>query len=219
MEESWDSKIPISNEDATKYIQCMEEIKRRTSAISSIMRRRHTTHYQATNIEFICLQIRKILELIALASLSANKEEYAKQHANFFKHWQAKRILESIEKMNPFFYPIPQRDTGALTRGMRTVELITEGYLTKAEFADAYDLCSRALHADNPYNATINYHWFEKQIPEWMEKIKTLLNHHQVHLVSKDNKLRALWVIMRSEDESARGWIFEKLDPENIPPK
>jgi hypothetical protein len=210
-EANWNPATSISDEDAWKYVQCMEEIKRRYLAISCIMRRRHTTPYRATNIEFICLQIRKILELIALASLAANKEEYSKQHANFFKHWQAKRILESIKKINPFFYPTPQKDTGILTKGVRTVELITEGYLTKTEFAEVYDLCSRALHADNPYNAIINYKCFEKQIPVWLERIRTLLNHHQVHLVSKDGKKRALWVIMRGEDEKVHGTIFEKI--------
>jgi hypothetical protein len=208
--------LSISNEDAWKYIECMEEIKRRTIAVWMIIDRKVTTSFQATNIEFVCLQIRKILELIALASISANKEEYSKQHANFFKHWKAKKILESVGRINPFFYPIPQRQIIDPQSGeVKEVQLISEGFLTKEDFSVVYDSCSQALHASNPYGAPIQYSFFEKQIPQWMQKIKTLLNHHQVQLINKNNKRQALWVIMNAEEDGkAKGWIFQKIEPE-----
>lgn len=187
----------------------MEEIKNRTAAVWAIIDKTHTTPFRATNIEFACLQIRKILELIALASLSAKKEEYAKQHANFFKHWKAKSILEAVGKVNPNFYPIPSEQVGDQNRKVRQVRIITEGFLTKDDFATVYDTCSQTLHASNPYNKPNDYAFLEKEIPRWMQKIKTLLNHHIVHLI---NKKQSLWVIMRGEDEKAHGTIFEKLD-------
>ena len=42
---------------------------------------------------------------IALASLVANREEYAKQRANFSTDWNAKRIVDTLERINPKFYP------------------------------------------------------------------------------------------------------------------
>ena len=93
--------------DMQIYCNCMEEIKRRTSAVSAVLQGPYTTLYRITNLEFLCLQVRKILELIALASMAAYKDEYARQHEKFAKEWRAKRILKELEILNPGFYPVP----------------------------------------------------------------------------------------------------------------
>ena len=189
----------------------MEEIKNRLTASWAMFgNKTHSTPFRATNIEFACLQIRKILELIALASLSANKEEYSKQHANFFKHWRAKAILEAVEKVNPDFYPTPTQEVGDPNGKVRDVRMLAEGFLTKEEFSTVYDLCSQTLHASNPYGAKIDYLFLEREIPVWLEKIKKLLNTHMVLLL---NKKESLWIILRSqEDGKVRGAIFKKLE-------
>jgi hypothetical protein len=93
-----------------KYCNCMEEIKRRVEVINTIIQKRYTTPFQATNIELICLQIRSILELIALGSLVTDEDEYKKQSRRLAKdEWNAKVILNEIEKINPKFYPEPVR--------------------------------------------------------------------------------------------------------------
>jgi hypothetical protein len=209
-----DSELSISNEDIAKYVACMEEIKLRTTAAASMLRKEVTTSFPATNIEFICLQIRKILELIALASVSANKEEYAKQYGNFFKHWKAKAILESVEKVNPQFYPYPLKQKGDQSQNIREVEPVSKRFLTRVDFESAYDACCQALHASNPYGAAINYAFLEKEIPDWIQKIKTLLNHHMVQLF---NKKQSLWVIMHAtSDGRVHAGIMLKIGP---PPK
>jgi hypothetical protein len=215
---SWNPEWSISAEDSVRYVQCMEEVKNRLVAAWSMFgNNTHTTPFRATNIEFACLQIRKILELIALASLSANKEEYSKQHANFSKHWRAKAILQAVEKVNPNFYPTPTREVGDPSGQIRDIELLTEGFLTKQEFSTVYDLCSQTLHASNPYGEQINYPFFEKEIPVWLEKIKKLLNTHIVMLL---NKRESLWIILRSQDDGkVKGTIFKKIEdptPEKI---
>jgi hypothetical protein len=63
-------------ENIDKYCKCMEELKLRIEAVNSILEKRTTTICQATNIEFMCLQIRSILELIALGSLAVEEDEY-----------------------------------------------------------------------------------------------------------------------------------------------
>ena len=215
---SWNSELSISDDDSARYIQCMEEIKNRLVAAWSMFgNNTHTTPFRATNIEFACLQIRKILELIALASLSANKEEYSKQHANFFKHWRAKAILEAVEKVNPNFYPTPTEEVGDPYGEMRDVKMLAEGFLTKEDFSMVYDLCSQTLHASNPYGEKTDYSFLEKEIPVWLEKIKKLVNTHMVIL---HNKRESLWIILRSqEDGTVRGSIFKKIEdstPENM---
>jgi len=189
----------------------MEEIKKRMLAISTIRSKKFTTSYSATNIEFICLQIRKILELVALSSISANKEEYARQYEKFASHWNAKRILSDIEKVNPSFYPVPHiqiidKETG---RPVRTKK-VESGYLTKDEFPDVYDKCSEVLHSSNPYGTQINYDEFEKLIPEWQFKIMRLLDFHVIQLI--DSKLQ-LWILMHPEDDGkVHAYLFERIN-------
>ena len=66
-----------------KYLGCMREIKHRTDVIQRFLSQEIHARYLASTAECIALQFRKTLELIALASLVANREEYAKQRANF----------------------------------------------------------------------------------------------------------------------------------------
>jgi hypothetical protein len=72
------------------YCDVMQEIKRRTHVVWSFLKGQSTTSFKATTIESSCLQVRKILELIALGSIVANKKEYAKQNDKFEKHWNAR---------------------------------------------------------------------------------------------------------------------------------
>ena len=210
------------NDDAIKYCNCMEEIKKRIHAITTILNKKYTTTYLATNIEFSCLQIRKILELIALASIAANKTEYAEQYQKFSSHWNAKRILEDIEKIILFFVCIwvfyTSRKDGQQTEQIidqntgkvLKIELIESGFLTKEEFPYVYDKCSEVIHSSNPYGASVNLDEFDSLIPEWNEKIIKLLNHHQIQLIDSDLQL---WVLMNSKnDGKVHTFIFKLVD-------
>jgi hypothetical protein len=186
------------------------KLKKRTHAITTILNKKYTTAFPATNIEFSCLQIRKILELIALASIAANKTEYAEQYQKFSSHWNAKRILEDIEKINPQFYPVPGKqiidhNTGKVLK----IELIESGFLTKEEFPYVYDKCSEIIHSSNPYGASVNLDEFDNLIPEWNAKIIKLLNHHQIQLIDSDLQL---WVLMNSKDTGkVHTFIFQEV--------
>lgn len=68
-------KIKI-NEDLTRYCALMNEVKKRTYAITHMLKGLTKTSYKTTNIEFMCLQIRKMLELISMGSLVLNKDEF-----------------------------------------------------------------------------------------------------------------------------------------------
>jgi hypothetical protein len=73
------------NEEIQKYIRCMEEIKLRDQVIESHLTGERFTGQPMTNIEFICLQFRKIGELIMLSALCAHKTEYQKIHSSIGK--------------------------------------------------------------------------------------------------------------------------------------
>ncbi|GEA02979.1 hypothetical protein KUL17_18760 [Alteromonas sp. KUL17] len=189
----------IDQQYINKYAECMEEIKKRTEVIRAFLDGRCNALYKQTTAESICLQVRKILELIALASLVANKEEYAKVRANFSKDWHAKRILKSVEEINPKFYPSPSTQIiDKVTGKVLEVKAIKSGFLTRKDFENIYDRCGGLLHAQNPFAATKDIDNFLKIVPSWLEKIKTLLNHHQAQLVQDDLQF---WVVMQSKTE------------------
>ena len=200
----------IDQQYMNKYAECMEEIKKRTEVVWAFLDGRCNALYKQTDVESICLQVRKILELIALASLVANKEEYAKSRANFAKDWHAKRILQSIEDINPNFYPSPSIQVldKANTKVLE-VKAIESGFLTRKDFEDIFDQCGGLLHAQNPFSAPKDIDNALKNIPSWLEKIKILLNHHHVQLAQEDLQL---WVVMQSNtDGRVQVSLFQRL--------
>lgn len=202
--------IPVEILD--KYVNCMEEIKKRTEVVHGFLRRELHAKYVQTTVESICLQIREILELIALASLVANKAEYEKHRKNFHRDWNAKGILKTLDKANPQFYPQPSEQVISPETG-KVVEAIpiTSGYLSRADYEALYDECSDMLHASNPFSVEQQKgQAFLAKTPEWMEKIRVLLNHHQVQLI--DEKAQ-LWVIMHGKDDGkVHAYEFGRLD-------
>ena len=183
-----------------KYADCMEEIKRRTEVVHGFLGGRCQAMYVQTTAESVCLQLRKILELIALASLAANKEEYEKHRKSFHADWNAKKILASLEKANPEFYPKPTRQVVDETTGTVVETVAVEsGYLTKSEFKTIYNKCGAILHAHNPFSRSEqDINSFLKKVPGWMEMIRVLLNHHQVQLVDQNQQI---WVVMKAKSD------------------
>jgi hypothetical protein len=97
----------MNQEDINKYCDLMAEIKRRTNVIDGFSNGTIHAIYEATTIESIYLQFRKILELIALGSLISNRDEYCKSYQNFLTCWNPKKIIADLERINPDFYPRP----------------------------------------------------------------------------------------------------------------
>ncbi|MBC3877610.1 hypothetical protein H8K38_07310 [Undibacterium sp. FT79W] len=201
----------IDQQYIEKYAECMEEIKKRSEVIRAFLDGRCNALYKQTTAESICLQVRKILELIALASLVANKEEYAKNRANFAKDWHAKRILQSIEEINPKFYPSPSTQILEEATGkVMEIKPIKSGFLTRRDFENIYDRCGGLLHAQNPFAASKDIDDFLKVVPAWFEKIKNLLNHHQAQLVQENLQF---WVVMQSKtDGKVQVSLFQRVD-------
>jgi len=61
----------------------MEEIRDRLGLIAAVGEHKISTSVQVFDIELAFLQLRKSLELIAFASLIANKDKYSAAYANF----------------------------------------------------------------------------------------------------------------------------------------
>ena len=142
--------------DIVMYCNVMEEIKRRTSVIDFFITGSGHALFEPTTLESMALQIRKILELIAMATLVANKNEYKKVYSNFAKAWNAEYLLKDND------------------------------YLTKKEFTKVYKKCGAIMHASNPLGRKIGYEYYKNSIPDWRQKIINLLNNHQIRLIGHE---------------------------------
>ena len=56
--------------------------------------------------------------------------------------------------------------------------------MTRDEIITVHQQCCNLLHAKNPYAQQRDYEGFMAQIPNWMNRIKRLLNSHQIRLLN-----------------------------------
>lgn len=195
-------------EPVVLYVRQMEEVKQRMEVISQSLRTVETTPYKQASVESIGLQFRKVLELIAFASLCANRNAYSKVHEDYAKHHRADILLKELERVNPLFYPAGVRNTGKKVDGVEMPELVP-GALTKEEFVDIFKKCGRLLHTPNPFSGIPSLEFYLKSFPVWLNKVVLLLNIHMIHLVDEPT----MWIINMQEDGDDRvhAYTFERV--------
>jgi hypothetical protein len=171
-----------------KYRATLIEIKRRTAVVDAFLFGSAHALYVPTTVESVCLQIRKILELVAFSSLIANKEIYSSQYKKFAEHWNARLMLKDLERVNSEFYPNPIIQKPSGTPGITSDWLDRkDDFLTKEQFLSVYEKCGGILHADNPYGMQTNYEDYLEQVKGWRNRIVNLLNAHTIKLVDDKN--------------------------------
>jgi hypothetical protein len=181
--------------DTVTYCHCMEEVKQRIGLVKAILAGLTTTGQEIFNIELIFVQLRKILELIAFASLTANKVKYSAAHANFASHWRAKGMLADLGKINPDFFPVPLDAPVPLDTGVKHFPRPVDGFLTKDEFVTLYDASSAVIHSRNPFSTKDPVIQIGYSVEEWVLRIQKLLGWHLMHLVDGDK-----WVVNIPQD-------------------
>lgn len=216
-DQTYQQSISSSNDRAhmnlpqVQYCNCMEEVKLRIAMVLAVLEGKQTIGREDFDAELVCVHLRKSLELIAFASLTANKEQYATVYKDFESHWNAKRLLANLEKLHPPFYPRPVQLTGQDEKGVKHLADVTDGYLTRGEFIFLYQKCSEVLHARNPFRSdsrTIN---FGCSIREWVVRIQRLLALHYMQLAGSEK----IWVVIMQhpEDGKVHTLTSEPVDP------
>lgn len=199
----------LSDPDAEKYCGLMEELKFRMEVVDYFISGRGHAVYQPATIESACLQLRKILELVAFGSLVANVEAYNSVYSKVSKKWHAAEILEELERVNPEFYPSPVVEVPSTIPGvLLRHEKRGPGYLTKEDFPEVYGRCGVIAHAANPFGKGIDYGYYFKMIPLWRNQVLHLLNCHELHLLDKPG----MYVIHMKEDRDNRVHYY-KFEP------
>ena len=194
------------------YLKLMRIVKLRYNAIRLVrLQQDYKTPYQATQIEFCILQIRKILEIIALGSLVANEELYRYHFDNIEKMWNGRLILKDIERVNPQFYPRPIIiDT---SQEIHNFVNRTDGFLTREEYVDVYDKCGKLLHSESPFSSDKDsealYKLYETYIPAWCQKIIGLLNTHLIYIA--DGKTMLYITMQTDTGDFPSGNVFQQV--------
>jgi len=197
------------------YHECLYEIKQRIDIIRAHLMGELSERYVIFEVEFMCLQFRKILEKIALMSLVANKEIYAEQNEKFRKHYHAERIMNDLERINPLFYPKP---ITMVEKEDNYPELkpIEDGYLTKEEFVKIYEKCGAMMHAQNPFTDNKTYaltvNKYREEFREWIKKIYVLVSHHEIMLVGE--KAMVVGVLNRADTGLPQAVILSQVENE-----
>lgn len=169
----------------------MHEARLRLNVLRAFSSGEANTAYVRTNTESICLQLRKVLELIAFSSLVCHREAYSKVRHDIAKDWHGNRILKAVEKINPSFYPQPVNGWVSRKRGPPRFENLRGGYLSRNQFAKLYDRCGDLLHSTNPFAREKNFASFSRMSPEWVRRIESLLMEHTVSIGPRHE---LLWV-------------------------
>lgn len=190
-------------DDAQLYQNCMAEIRDRVNLVKSVGARQVTTGSNVFDSEIALLQLRKVLELIAFASLTANREKYAAAHEKFSAFWRAKDMLRDLEKINPNFYPMPIQKPRLQSDGIKHCAAV-DGFLTKDDFVSLYDVTGDVLHVRNPFSTQDPVIPMRYNTRQWLERIQALLASHIMHLVDGN-----VWVVEIPEQGSVRMLLAE----------
>ena len=173
--------------DFKKYLDFMAEIKYRMVELSKRCEMFFIINKTVDDILFesICLQTRKILELIAMSSLVCNKEAFDEVNKNISSLWNGKEIILEVKKYNPLVFPI----TSYKYKKFNPKELYkyyqdlkpVKDVLNEGKFIEIYEKCGGMLHIKNPYNTK---HDIKKEIiekfPQWLDIIFNTMAIHTV---------------------------------------
>lgn len=179
--------------DEERYANVMEEIKARLFLVGDFIDKKITTGSDTTDIEFLCIQLRKIMELIALASIVPNKAKYAELRTDFEKHYHAKFIFRDLEKINKNFYPTAMlREPVTFSDANIQIKPRKNVWLTKKRFEREYEKLGGILHADNPFSVRRPYANLYKQYKTLIQNIWELLEFHQISFIGGGIK----WIVL-----------------------
>lgn len=194
-----------------EYINQMEYIKRRMASIDTIATTAHIPGFPViVAAECIYLQLRQILELIAMGSLVANRDATDRATRTLAKMWRGPDILRVVDEINPDGYPHPIIEVPSTVPGVKNnlVDKV-DGFLSRDRFRELYGKCGNMLHARNPFGRTRDYQAAWDEWTQWRDEIMGLLDRHRIRMVNDEY----LWVVhMRSAtDGKVHLYQFESL--------
>jgi hypothetical protein len=208
------------------YRKQMTEVKRRLIAIDRILgakKGKPRTLTEDYDNEFMWLQLRKVVELVAFSAIAADRERYValrlQQDAksNYQNDWRAERILGHLSSINPKFLPQALGRMKVQTDGSKHFEGAAEALqATLDRLVSIHQTAGEYLHASNPFDPEAEQHEgamraaAREQIVTEHSYLKSILaEHYKIGLEFKagddptvlDNPKHA-WIIVLGKPET-----------------
>jgi hypothetical protein len=191
--------VSLSDEDMTLYAGQMEQVKARLDAAIEFLQ----PPFVYPRVEAGLLQLRQAMEALVLSSLITNRRSVERVAGAFAKK-NHDEVLKLVRAVNRAFWPEPSSQVHDDHGVVVSMDLVTTGFLTEAEYLPTWGRLSEWLHATNPFAAMRSPEAGAKFGLEVAQKLVTLLNHHSVRLSERNELL----VCMMSEATTGRVHVF-----------
>lgn len=125
--------------------------------------------------EFICLQLRKVLEGIVQCSMISIGSDYLRVHQDFLKHSRATNIVKNLDKLHRRWFP----EFVYVNRYGAGVPYLSPGgsAFNKQRWVDLYSVTSEVIHVQNGFSSIPKLN-LEFTIPDFFIMIKRHLSNH-----------------------------------------
>ena len=183
--------------DIHKYTHAMQTIKGRKEHIDWIKDNAESLgKVSKFMIESICLQLRMMIEDIAVACVIANADEMPELVRGLRGEYRPNLILKGLEKINPECFPTPIVENVEGSQGnFRDTHDRPEGdWLTRVEAVKEYGRLSNVIHRNmKAYEGNpLDYLELYQKCGYIEYKIRNLLSHHHITVLDEDTMYRVL---------------------------
>jgi len=151
--------------------------------------------------ESVCLQIRKILELIAFGGMIANGTKYTAIHKNFIDQNKAAKIVKHLDALHPYWFP--QHVNLQVARNQGHVQYAASGF-NREQWIDIYDQMGTLLHVGNPFAGRTEV-VMSRSAPNTLRMIQ---RHMQTHVAAVEG---ASTLICDLGDRDSRVNVYEAV--------
>jgi hypothetical protein len=136
----------------------MVEVKRRFRAIQRVLgAKKPRTLTAEFDDEFMWLQLRQIVELVAYSAIAADEERYAAlrqeqdKNADYRVDSKPAKVLKHLSQISPYFLP---KSLGTMVEQSNGVNHFQEGPAVAMldRFLAIHDIAGQHMHAINPFN-------------------------------------------------------------------
>ncbi len=174
----------INEAPIREYSDLISQIKPRIAAVDLMLDGRKQLLPFRQAVESAALQLRMSMEVVAFASLIANKDAYARERAAFAKDRDAGDLIRRLQRLNPNFYPRPVEPVRLPDGGMEIPDLKAD-FLKVTDFARTHETLAGWCHAPNPYAPPPDYPAARTRLLKIRDRLILLLNCHQVRLIDE----------------------------------
>jgi len=180
------------------YVKLLGECFERLDAAEEFLQHLQSRPYVPL-FEAAILQVRKSLELIALAAIAPDQQRYkafratAEKDPDFTKDYHAAKIFGALERINPDFFPRPLLPAVRKADGSWHFDDRKADVLSKKQFGRAYDRLGKHLHAHNPWGRSKQLEQVASDLPSIISKARGLIALHA--RVIRTDGFQGVWIV------------------------